>query len=239
MLHPDLAALAAELRGWSSTRMGQDDVIWKPPQAAQAPQTTVGFHRDADYISKQFQPYDNNMVTVWMALDDADEETGCIEYVAGSHKFTAPGQDMEELSSSTLSFFSGKEHEKESSHRDSLPPDMCKKKISRAYCPAGHAVFHHQDVWHGSGPNRSTSRHRRALVAHLLNGNVQWKSSSSSQESQQSALPPWTDASYIYGRYRRSGTNQLDEDFFPILYGAPGSGLSRTPWLDTYIGANK
>lgn len=228
VLNRELAALAAESRGWSSTRIGQDDVIWKPPAASNAhapprPQTTVGFHRDADYISKQFEPYENNMVTLWMALDDADEETGCIEYVPGSHKFVQPMRDsIEQETSSNLSFFSGEETKEDSSHRDSLSSEIYSQQdIVRATCPAGHAIFHHQDVWHGSGPNRSTSRHRRALVAHLLDGNVKWIQGKG--------------ASYIYGRYRRSCTDEVDEDFFPVLYGSPDSGLSRTPWLQTYL----
>lgn len=28
------------------------------------------------YISENFRPLENNSVTVWIALDDADEETG-------------------------------------------------------------------------------------------------------------------------------------------------------------------
>eukprot|EP00977_Amphora_coffeiformis_P009391 scaffold2168_cov180-Amphora_coffeaeformis.AAC.10 len=220
VLNHDLAKLAAELRGWSSTRIGQDDVIWKPPAAvphslhAPRPRTVVGLHRDSEYISKQFDPYHNNSVTVWMALDDADEENGVVSYLPGSHK-KGFGDNAEELS-----FFSEKEPTKES-------------EIRSVNVPAGHAIFHHQEIEHSSGPNRSTVRHRRALVAHLLDGSVHWKPVTKETKS---AMPPWTGSSYIYGRYRRSGTLEVDEDFFPILYGSPESGLSRTPWVDTYIG---
>ena len=30
------------------------------------------------YISENFRPLENNSVTVWIALDDADEETGVV-----------------------------------------------------------------------------------------------------------------------------------------------------------------
>ena len=49
-------------------------------------------------------------------------------------------------------------------------------------------VVHHQQTWHGSGPNTSTFRTRRALVAHLIHGEVQWRTN---------PRPPH----YIYGRY--------------------------------------
>lgn len=37
--------------------------------------------------------------------------------------------------------------------------------------PAGSCVVHGQDTWHGSGPNISGQRHRRALVVHFIPGN--------------------------------------------------------------------
>ena len=39
---------------------------------------------DSAYISRQFCPSSNNSVTVWIALDDADEERGIVEYAPGS-----------------------------------------------------------------------------------------------------------------------------------------------------------
>jgi len=48
---------------------------------------TVGFHQISAYMSAQFEPYDNNSVTVWMALDDADDEKGCLEYAVGFHRW--------------------------------------------------------------------------------------------------------------------------------------------------------
>ena len=241
VLNANLAAMAAALQGWSSVRIGQDDVIWKPPvttvdanKAKQSnnPQTTIGdttigYHQDSAYISTNFVPYENNMLTVWIALDDANQETGCVEYVAGSHLWEASRAEQEEP---TLGFFSSN-NEEQSSHRHSLPSNASLDDIVSAPCPAGHVIFHHQDVWHGSGPNQSTTRHRRALVAHLLRGDVQWKP----PQEDNNNLPPWSDTSYIYGRYRRSGTTQLEEDFFPILYASPESSLARTSWLDTYL----
>lgn len=235
VLNANLAAMAATLQGWSSVRIGQDDVIWKPPvktvdtsETKQSSlQTTIGYHQDSAYISTNFVPFENNMLTVWIALDDANQETGCIEYVAGSHLWEASSAEQEEP---TLGFFSSS-NEEQSSHRHSLPSNASLDDIVSAPCPAGHAIFHHQDVWHGSGPNQSTTRHRRALVAHLLRGDVQWKPLQAAINN----LPPWTDTSYIYGRYRRSGTTKLEEDFFPILYASPECSLARTRWLDTYL----
>lgn len=89
VLKESLGKLVCNVMGWSSARIAQDDLIWKPPCSVDASlddsSSVVGFHQDATYISNQFEPRDNNSVTVWMALDDADEETGCVQYVPGSH----------------------------------------------------------------------------------------------------------------------------------------------------------
>ncbi len=40
--------------------------------------------------------------------------------------------------------------------------------------PPGGCVVHSQDCWHGSAPNVSRKRHRRALVIHFLRGDVRF-----------------------------------------------------------------
>lgn len=49
----------------------------------------LGFVR---YISQNFRPLENNSVTVWIALDDADEETGVVTGV--QHVPTCAGCGM-------------------------------------------------------------------------------------------------------------------------------------------------
>jgi Phytanoyl-CoA dioxygenase (PhyH) len=116
----------------------------------------------------------------------------------------------------------------------------------------GCAIVHHQNVWHGSGPNRSNIRHRRALVGHYLRGDVQFRAGevfkmsrafifrtifgiiahlSSVDDAVQAT--PWGRTSYIYGRYKRFQSVEVDESFFPIVYAS--SGQVRTSWLDEYI----
>jgi ectoine hydroxylase-related dioxygenase (phytanoyl-CoA dioxygenase family) len=87
VLQERLGQFIASITGWQSVRLAQDDLIWKAPRSTNAsiPSSVVGFHQDAAYISNQFEPLENNSVTVWMALDDVDDETGCVQYVPGSH----------------------------------------------------------------------------------------------------------------------------------------------------------
>lgn len=58
------------------------------------------------------------------------------------------------------------------------PAEAAGRKLGRGVefdpvaVPAGGCVVHAQDCWHGSAPNVSTHRHRRALVVHFLRGDV-------------------------------------------------------------------
>ena len=82
ILSESMGEMVSQITGWSSVRIAQDDIIWKPPLQ---PETIVGFHQDSAYISDQFAPSENNSVTVWMALDDVTADMGCLEYAVGSH----------------------------------------------------------------------------------------------------------------------------------------------------------
>ena len=80
---PELGRLACALMGWKSSRIGQDDVLDKPPKSY----ACVGFHQDGAYISDNFVPREDNSLTMWIALDDSDKENGALVYAPGSHRW--------------------------------------------------------------------------------------------------------------------------------------------------------
>ena len=253
-----IGQLAADLMRWSTVRIGQDDLIHKPPPSL--PQSTtetntvqsgqdavVGFHQDGTYISDNFVPRENNCLTVWIALDDADEEHGALQYAPGSHKWQSSIDDDAAQNVSASSFHvtadtdDGDDDDSEDPNGVKYPshlrplveaarmagkdPDDVLQSVQTVDVPAGQIVVHHQRTWHGSGPNRSRQnppRPRRAVVAHLINGDVTWRTD-----------PP---PHYIYGRYYIRGETIPREDFFPILYtsseSSSSSAVQRTRWLD-------
>ncbi|CAB9516666.1 Phytanoyl-CoA dioxygenase (PhyH) [Seminavis robusta] len=209
VLSPQLGRLACALMEWSSSRMGQDDVLHKPPQSG-----PVGFHQDGAYISDNFTPEQDNCLTMWIALDDADGENGALQYAPGSHLWTQQPPsltepDEKDNNMKTLSFHVGEGKD----HIDSLrqaaaelgrDPLQAVASVRTVPVSTGEMVVHLQNTWHGSGPNTSKDRQRRALVAHLLDGQVKWSST--------------TKPHYIYGRYYIKGEFTPRDDFFPFTY---------------------
>ncbi|MHB1928799.1 MAG: phytanoyl-CoA dioxygenase family protein, partial [Acidimicrobiales bacterium] len=73
------ASFAARLAGLEGLRIGQDNLIWKPPSGK-----ALLAHQDGAYLDWMDPP---NMTTCWVALDDTHADTGTIYYVRGSHRW--------------------------------------------------------------------------------------------------------------------------------------------------------
>ena len=146
-------------------------------------------------------PRENNSVTVWLALDDADSETGVVQYAKGSHLWPMESVTQDVSGSSFHGDTDPKEGLRRAASQAGLELDDV--EVEPLTVPAGSAVLHHQDVWHGSGENRSKSRHRRALGIHLIRRDVRFVEK----------------PGYIYGRYMLPGTEgRLQDAFFPVTY---------------------
>ena len=203
VLRSDIGKAAAQLRGWPGARIGQDNVIWKPPGTK-----PLGFHQDDSY-NQWIVP--GEMLTCWITLDDTRAFQGTIEYVRGSHlwpiappirQFHAPDDPLHDLVPAA----------------NAAGADTY--EIVPIEIPAGSAVFHHGRTWHGSRDNRG-DKPRRAVIAHCI--------------SSAATFHP-TDISYIYSRYKKVGSVEMDESYFPILWQNDGR---RTPWIDRYVSGGR
>jgi phytanoyl-CoA hydroxylase len=92
------------------------------------------------------------------------------------------------------------------------PPDPIPIEI-----PAGSCTFHAGELWHGSGANVTGELMRRGIGIHLLPA---------------SACFSDRPGGYIYRRYQRTGSPELDESFFPIIWSREGR---RTDWIEGYL----
>ena len=154
----------------------------------------VGFHQDDTYQEWVEPP---SMVTCWMALEATRREGGTIEYVRHSNHWP--------LQTRKFAFHAPDDYH-EALKYTARHLGIQEYRIDPIEVDAGDVVFHHGKTWHGSGLN-SSGKPRRTVVSHCM--------SSDSRYHPENVGP-------IYSRYRRYGSTEMDESFFPIIYRRDG-----------------
>ena len=76
-LSPELVRLLCELAGVDGIRIWHDQALQKQPWA-----NPTAWHIDNPYWSF----HSTNAISIWIALDDATVENGCMYYLPGSHR---------------------------------------------------------------------------------------------------------------------------------------------------------
>ena len=126
----------------------QSMLFVKPPGKPGQP-----WHQDEHFIPTR----DRSLTGVWIALDDADEDNGCLWAIPGSHQRgvlypmrpqSEPGWDLSEV-------------------LHGFPDDVATAQPIPV--KAGDAILFNGYVIHGSFANTSPTRTRRALVNHYMN----------------------------------------------------------------------
>ena len=107
-------------------------------------------HQDNFYLRAE----PGTCVAAWMALDDADEENGCMMLVPGSHRWPVL---CTEKADTRISF------------TDVTVPLAGHEPIP-VHMDPGDVLFFNGSMVHGSLPNTSTDRFRRALIGHYIEG---------------------------------------------------------------------
>jgi phytanoyl-CoA hydroxylase len=122
----------------------QSMFYFKPPGAR-----GQAAHQDNFYL----RVHPGSCMAAWVAVDDADEENGGLFVVPGSHRLKV---FCPERADSAVSFTG-----------DYVPiPDGLEEVPLRLR--AGDVLFFNGSVIHGSHPNRSADRYRRAFICHYL-----------------------------------------------------------------------
>ena len=155
---------------------------------------SLGYHQDDSYILWVDPP---GYVTCWIALDDTSAAGGTVEDARGSHKWG--------LSDMQPEYFHAPD-DYQATLREAAKQAGAEIDLVSVEVPAGGCAFHHGRTWHGSGPNQR-SQQRRAIIAHCV--------------TSQSQFHP-TNQSYIYSRYKKSNSLEMDEAFFPITWTEQG-----------------
>jgi hypothetical protein len=159
---PRITALAADL-------LGDEIVCWGSHLFAKLPNDgkEVPFHQDAVY----WPMTPSRSVSVWLAIDDVDEENAAMRFIPGSHLDGALHHHLRDLDGSRVLG-----QEVDSQELEGRPQYM-------NAMPAGYASLHSDMLLHGSAAN--TSMRRRAGLTlryvgadvRLLDGYDYWRKS--------------------------------------------------------------
>ncbi|CAG7646274.1 phytanoyl-CoA dioxygenase family protein [Paenibacillus allorhizosphaerae] len=157
--HPRLTEEIAQLCKTDTVRIWHDQIQYKPPVSG----GPTGWHQDHP-LWPIIQPAD--LVSAWVALDDAVIENGCMWMVPGSHKW---GNHQKYLAS-TPDF---KPYHKQ----PELLPEGAVVEAVPFEIKKGQVGYHHCMTWHGSPHNRSQLK-RRAIAVHYMPGHTRYEPTS-------------------------------------------------------------
>jgi phytanoyl-CoA hydroxylase len=124
----------------------QTMLYFKPPGAR-----GQALHQDNFYLKAE----PGTCVAAWMALDRADTDNGCLLVVPGSHRWPLLCTEKADVK---LSF------------TDVTVPVPDQWAAVPVLLEPGDVLFFHGALVHGSAPNVTTDRFRRALIGHYIEG---------------------------------------------------------------------
>jgi hypothetical protein len=155
-----LPEIAATLLDSEYVNFWEDTTFIKTAGATQR----TAFHQDKAY----FQISGNKCCVVWIALDRADEETGAIEYVRGSHKWGA------EYAPNVFFTQTAFPHSDVGKLPD-IESNRSNYDIVRIDAEPGDVIIHHVLTVHGAGGNRSVDRDRRAISFRYCGDDIRYR----------------------------------------------------------------
>lgn len=148
--HPQFVMAASQLLG-GAVRFWHDQLFCKPAQHG----GVVAWHQDYSYWTRT-QPLAH--LTCWIALDDADRDNGCPQYIPGSHRW--PDLPITGLAGDMEAIFAVLNDEQKAAFQ----PVAIELK-------QGQCTFHHPRLIHGSYANL-TERQRRGTVINVFRDGV-------------------------------------------------------------------
>jgi phytanoyl-CoA hydroxylase len=148
LLEPRLNACMTALLGREPYAV-QTMLYFKPPGAR-----GQALHQDNFYLRAQ----PGTCMAAWLALDPCDEANGCLQVVPGSHTWPLLCTSQADTS---VSF------------TDVTVPLPAGQPVQPVVMEAGDVLFFNGALVHGSYPNTSPDRFRRALIGHYIEGRAE------------------------------------------------------------------
>lgn len=148
MLNETIGKMAADLSGADGIRIWHDQALIKKPWA-----NPTSWHLDTPFWSFS----DRGALSIWVALDDATLENGCLFFIPGTHKlstFENPG--IGKNMGAIFDFY----------------PQFKGFKSASAPMKAGSCSFHNGLTVHGAHANMTPGFRRAMTCAYMPDGNV-------------------------------------------------------------------
>lgn len=150
-----IVGLVSDLMGAETVRVWHDQIQIKPPRIGGP---TI-WHQDHPYWPV-IEPAE--LISAWVALEDATIENGCMSMVRRSHLW-GPYKE------GTI----GNDPANGPAYDPSFIPAGETVEVVPCEVKAGSVVFHHCLTWHGAPPNRS-DRNRPAIAVHYMPGHTRY-----------------------------------------------------------------
>ena len=146
MLDENIGKMVADLSDWEGTRIWHDQALIKRPWA-----NPTSWHLDTPFWSFS----DRRAMSIWVALDDATYENGCLYFIPGSYHTTTfdnpcIGKNMDAV----FDFY----------------PQFIKSKSVVVPMKAGSCSFHNGLTIHGAGANMTNGFRRAMTCAYMPDG---------------------------------------------------------------------
>ncbi|TMI81407.1 MAG: phytanoyl-CoA dioxygenase family protein [Bacteroidetes bacterium] len=147
MLDERIGKMAAQLSGADGIRIWHDQALIKRPWA-----NPTAWHLDTPFWSFS----DRRAISIWVALDDATLENGCLFFIPGSHKLTSfdkitIGRNMDGIFE--------------------VYPQLKNLRPAAAPMKAGSCSFHNGLTVHGANANMTPGFRRAMTCAYMPDGN--------------------------------------------------------------------
>jgi ectoine hydroxylase-related dioxygenase (phytanoyl-CoA dioxygenase family) len=147
MFDERIGEMAAKLAGVAGIRIWHDQALIKRPWA-----NPTAWHLDTPFWSFS----DRRALSIWVALDDATPENGCLYFLPGSHKETefkkiSIGRNMDSIFD--------------------IYPQFLKTRPVSAAMKAGSCSFHNGLTIHAAGANMTNGFRRAMTCSYMPDGN--------------------------------------------------------------------
>ncbi len=148
MFDDRLGKMAAQLAGVDGIRIWHDQALFKRPWA-----NPTSWHLDTPFWSFS----DRNAISIWIALDDATLENGCLFFIPGSHRETT--FENKGIGINMDGIFE-------------VYPQLVKTQSVAAPMKAGSCSFHNGLTIHGANANMTSGTRRAMTCAYMPDGNT-------------------------------------------------------------------